>query len=254
MASYWREQSDQYPNTYNHDHQLLSRTRHSFRFPNVSCINKSRRRVVNLHGRYINREGVCLSPLGVVGDSFDIDDPGILSWFMAGYSLTVGTFILVSGRCGDLFGYRRMFIIGFCWIALWSLVAGLSVYSHYILFIFARVFQGIIIPWGMDMSFPAATLMLSNAVERKHQGVAASLVTTVVNYSISLSLGLAGTVEVHVNNGGHTLDDVLRAYRGALYLAVGLGGLGMFLSAIYVFKGYRAERRPAKSKHEEAEG
>ena len=58
--------------------------------------------------------GVCLSPLDIVGDSFDVDDPGILSWFMAGYSLTVGTFILVSGRCGVLFGYRPTFTIGFC--------------------------------------------------------------------------------------------------------------------------------------------
>ena len=110
----------------------------------------------------------------------------------------------------------------------------------------------LVIPWGMDMSFPAATLMLSNAVERKHQGVAASLVTTIVNYSISLSLGLAGTVEVHVNNGGHTPDDLLKGYRGALYLAVGLGGLGMFLSAIYAFKGYRDERQSVKANNEQA--
>jgi MFS family permease len=100
--------------------------------------------------------GVCLSPPDIVGDSFDIDDSGILSWFMAGYSLTVGTFILVSGRCGDLFGYRRMFIIGFCWIVLWSLVAGLSVYSNYILFIFARVFQGI----GGALLMPNALALL----------------------------------------------------------------------------------------------
>jgi Dipeptide/tripeptide permease len=100
--------------------------------------------------------GVCLSPLDIVGDSFGIDDPGILSWFMAGYSLTVGTFILVSGRCGDLFGYRRMFIIGFCWIAVWSLVAGLSVYSNYILFVFARVFQGI----GGALLMPNALALL----------------------------------------------------------------------------------------------
>jgi hypothetical protein len=46
MASYWLGKSDQYPNTYNHDNQLLSHTRHSFRLSNVSCINKSRRRVV----------------------------------------------------------------------------------------------------------------------------------------------------------------------------------------------------------------
>lgn len=58
--------------------------------------------------------GICLSPLDIVGDSFGIKEPGILAWFIAGYSLTVGTFILVFGRCGDLFGYRRMFITGYC--------------------------------------------------------------------------------------------------------------------------------------------
>lgn len=58
------------------------------------------------------------------------------------------------------------------------------------------------------MSFPAATLLLSNAMPREHQGVAASLVATVVNYSISLALGFAGTVEVHVPYG----KDMLRGY------------------------------------------
>ncbi|KAL4993139.1 hypothetical protein BDV10DRAFT_190253 [Aspergillus recurvatus] len=59
----------------------------------------------------------------------------------------------------------------------------------------------VVIPWGMDMSFPAATLMLSNAVKNEHQGLAASLVTTVVNYSISLSLGFAGTIESQITSG-----------------------------------------------------
>ena len=48
----------------------------------------------------------------------------------------------------------------------------------------AQTFVAIVItPWGMDMSFPAGTLIMSNAVERKHQGTAASLVSTIVNYS-----------------------------------------------------------------------
>ncbi|KAL4919706.1 major facilitator superfamily [Aspergillus aurantiobrunneus] len=87
--------------------------------------------------------GICLSPLDIVGADFGLEEPSVLAWFLAGYSLTVGTFILVFGRCGDLFGYRRMFVIGFLWLSLWSLVAGLSVYSNHILFIFARVLQGL---------------------------------------------------------------------------------------------------------------
>ena len=36
----------------------------------------------------------------------------------------------------------------------------------------------IFITWGMDMSFPAATIIMSNAVKPEHQGVAASLIMT----------------------------------------------------------------------------
>ncbi|KAI1143929.1 MFS general substrate transporter [Hypoxylon sp. FL0543] len=73
----------------------------------------------------------------------------------------------------------------------------------------------LIITWGMDLSFPAATLMLSDLVSSEHQGIAASLVTTVVNYSGALALGIAGTVELRVNGGGGDPQHILRGYRGA---------------------------------------
>lgn len=94
----------------------------------------------------------------------------------------------------------------------------------------------LIIPWGMDMSFPAGTLIMSNAVERKHQGMAASLVNTVVNYSISIGVGIAGTVETHVNNGGQTVEDELRGYRGAMYLGIGLSACGVLASVLFILK------------------
>lgn len=62
--------------------------------------------------------GTCLSPLDIIGDSFDITNLGILSWLIAGYSLAVGTFILFFGRCGDVFGYRVVYIIGFAWLSV----------------------------------------------------------------------------------------------------------------------------------------
>lgn len=72
---------------------------------------------------------------------------------------------------------------------------------------------------------------MSNNMSRKHQGIAASLVNTVVNYSISIGLGMAGTVESHVNNGGR---DVLKGYRGAMYLGIGLAGLGIAIAVLFV--------------------
>ncbi|KAI9710082.1 MAG: hypothetical protein M1820_002884 [Bogoriella megaspora] len=451
--------------------------------------------------------GQCLAILHIIGASFSLTNPGSLSWLIAGYSLTVGTFILFSGRLGDVFGYKRLLIIGFSWFSLWSLVAGLSIYSNHVLFVFARVLQGIgpaivlpnglailgatyapgrrkdmvfalfgacapggalvggvfaalfaltwwpwaffsfaialavtamvsvwVIPegprkpdhakkslgekikdldlpgavtgitalvlfnfawnqapivgwqkayiivtlilgvaffglffyielnvaraplipfgilsadvafvlacvalgwscfgiwvyysyqymqvlrgispllsmawasplaisgaaaavttgfllsklrpawvmtlamtffltgviliatdpvdqiywgqtffcfivtcWGMDMSFPAATIILSNSVSRKGaQGLSASLVTTIVNYSISLGLGFAGTVEVNQNNGGITRADILKGYRAALYMGVGLAGGGLIVSTIFLLRSYILDRQ-----------
>jgi len=63
-------------------------------------------------------------------------------------------------------------------------------------------FSVLIICVGMDTSFPAATIIFSNAVPHQCQGMGASVVMTVINYSKSLGLGFAGTVEIYINNGG----------------------------------------------------
>lgn len=86
--------------------------------------------------------GQTLNLVHIIGHHFNTTNPGTLSWFIAGYSLTVGSFILLFGRFGDYFGHKRLFIVGLCWFSLWSMVAGVSNYSTYVLFVFARVFQG----------------------------------------------------------------------------------------------------------------
>lgn len=75
---------------------------------------------------------------------------------------------------------------------------------------------------------------------REHQGIAASLVNTAVNYSISIGLGMAGTVEGHVNKDGR---DMLKGYLGAWYLGIGLGALGMVVSVCFVFFGGSSENK-----------
>ena len=98
----------------------------------------------------------------------------------------------------------------------------------------------IIAPWGMDMSFPAATVILSDSMPKEHQGLAASLVNTVVNYSISIGLGIGGTVEVSVNRGN---EDLLRGYRGAWYAGIGLSGMGILFASYFVVSEHLQRRR-----------
>ncbi|KAJ3535722.1 hypothetical protein NM208_g7020 [Fusarium decemcellulare] len=111
----------------------------------------------------MTQAGLALSvvPMHIIGDSFGATNPGDLSWFTAGYSLTVGTFILIAGRLGDVFGYKRFFVGGFIWFGLWSLIAGFAVYSGEILFDFCRAMQGI----GPAFMLPNAVAILSHAYE-----------------------------------------------------------------------------------------
>lgn len=80
-------------------------------------------------------------------------------------------------------------------------------------------------PLGIDLSFPSATLLMSQLVPPKEQGIAASLIATVVYYSQSIGLGIAGTVETRVADGS-----LMKGYRGAFYTGIGLSTLGFLLS------------------------
>ncbi|RYP56419.1 hypothetical protein DL771_011900 [Monosporascus sp. 5C6A] len=64
--------------------------------------------------------------------------------------------------------------------------------------------------------------------------LAASLVSTVVNYGASIALGFAGTVEVNVNNCGLTEADVLKGYGEVLYVVIGLVWFGVVICVAFL--------------------
>lgn len=106
---------------------------------------------------------MALTPMNLILDSFTEQSSGIEGservWFMGSYALTVGTFILISGRLGDLFGLKPVLLAGWIWIVLWSIITGLSYYSGSIIFfIICRAFQGI----GFALLLPCAIGILGN--------------------------------------------------------------------------------------------
>jgi hypothetical protein len=100
------------------------------------------------------------------------------------------------------------------------------------------------------MSFPSATVILSNTMPREHQGVAASLVNTVVNYSISIGLGFAGIVNTRINPSlKPTQQQLLDGFRGAWYTGIILGGLGIVVSIIFVLTHLKSLRKQGGPPH-----
>jgi EmrB/QacA subfamily drug resistance transporter len=64
-----------------------------------------------------------------------------LAWVVNAYLLTFGGFLLLGGRLGDLFGHRRLFMIGIALFTLASLADGLSTTQAFL--VTARGIQGI---------------------------------------------------------------------------------------------------------------
>ncbi len=64
-----------------------------------------------------------------------------LAWVVNAYLLTFGGFLLLGGRLGDLYGHRRLFLIGLVLFTLASLACGLS--SSQTSLIIARAIQGL---------------------------------------------------------------------------------------------------------------
>ncbi len=64
-----------------------------------------------------------------------------LAWVANAYLLTFGGFLLLAGRLGDLFGHRRLFLIGISLFTLASLACGLA--TSQAVLVGARALQGL---------------------------------------------------------------------------------------------------------------
>ncbi|KAG0239362.1 hypothetical protein BGW41_007776 [Actinomortierella wolfii] len=78
-----------------------------------------------------------------------------MQWIISAYALAFGGLLLLAGRAGDLFGHKKVFLIGLSWFALWSLVCGFG--SSPVMFCIARALQGA----GAAFTIPTALALIS---------------------------------------------------------------------------------------------
>ncbi|MBV9349272.1 MAG: MFS transporter, partial [Patescibacteria group bacterium] len=90
-----------------------------------------------------------------------------LAWVVNAYLLTFGGFLLLGGRLGDLFGQRRVFLIGLSLFTLASLACGLA-FSQWFLVV-SRAVQGI---GGAIVNAVALSLTMSLFVEERDRAKA----------------------------------------------------------------------------------
>ncbi|KAB8216248.1 major facilitator superfamily domain-containing protein [Aspergillus novoparasiticus] len=97
---------------------------------------------------------------GIAGGSTLTNAMGVegtyASWIGASYALTQGTFVLMSGRLGDVFGHRRLLLIGGAWLSLCVLVGAFC--NNFFAFVTMRALAGV----GGAFIMPNAVAMISS--------------------------------------------------------------------------------------------
>ncbi len=149
-----------------------------------------------------------------------------LSWVMTAYSLVFGGLLLFGGRAGDLFGRRRMFVIGTAVFTAASLPGGLAGSAE--LLIAARIAQGV----GAALAGPSTlALITSTFTETKARVRALALFSAMSSSGFAIGLLLGGLLTEWIS------------WRAALYINVPFGLAIVLLAPKYVTEPPRRRAR-----------
>jgi EmrB/QacA subfamily drug resistance transporter len=117
-----------------------------------------------------------------------------LAWVVNGYLLTYGGFLLLGGRLGDLFGHRRLFILGISVFTVASLACGLATTQWFL--VAARSVQGL---GGAVASAVSLSLMMGLFTEPADRAKAMGIFGFVASGGGSIGVLLGGILTDTLN-------------------------------------------------------
>ncbi|KGO42788.1 Major facilitator superfamily domain, general substrate transporter [Penicillium expansum] len=125
-----------------------------------SRTTKSRQVVITVLLVLANLVQMTVNFAGIAGGSALSESLGAkdtyASWIAASYALTQGTFVLVSGRLGDVYGHRELVLAGGAWLTICTLASAFC--SNFFAFVTMRALAG----FGGALIMPNAVAMISS--------------------------------------------------------------------------------------------
>ena len=115
-----------------------------------------------------------------------------LEWVVTGYALTFGALMLTGGKLADLFGRRRIFIVGLVIFTGASLACGLA--SSPSLLIGARVVQGA----GSALMNPATLSIITATFPPRQRGMAIGIWAGVAAMALAIGPLVGGLITQHI--------------------------------------------------------
>jgi EmrB/QacA subfamily drug resistance transporter len=151
-------------------------------------------------------------------------DVGTAQWVINAYALTFGVLIVVGGRLADIFGRKRIFIVGAAIFAVFSLLGGAAQDTAWLLA--CRTLMGI----GGALMWPAILGMTFAALPESKAGLAGGLI-----------LGAAGIGNAVGPMFGGVLTDLL-SWRWIFFVNVPIAAFGVLATWLAI---HQTEPEPA---------
>ncbi|HJP80947.1 MAG TPA: MFS transporter [Candidatus Saccharimonadales bacterium] len=149
-----------------------------------------------------------------------------IQWLIAGYSLTFATLLITGGRMGDVFGYKKLFLIGVSGFSLASLLCGIA-WNPEVL-IAARLIQGMTAALMVPQVMSLMQVMYKPSERAGVMGLFGALA------GVAASLGpVIGGFLIHANIAG--LD-----WRPIFLINVPVGVFAFFMAMKYLPNGKSA--------------
>lgn len=141
---------------------------------------------------------------------------GTLQWVITAYTLCSASLMAIGGRLGDIYGHKRLFIIGTLIFVITSALAGIS--RDTTLLIASRVGQGI----GIAMVVPITTALVYLTFEKRQQGLALGFLTGTTGVAMAIGPTIGGILITYLS------------WRWVFFINIPIGIFAMIMASILI--------------------
>ncbi|HEX6796341.1 MAG TPA: MFS transporter [Ktedonobacterales bacterium] len=151
-----------------------------------------------------------------------------LQWVVNAYALSLAVFLVTGGRLGDIFGRKRLFMLGLGLFALGSLICGVSGsfsiggFSHIQVLIAARAFQGI----GGAIMTPLALAIIAATFGGRERAAAIGIYGGVTGLAVAIGPVVGGLLVTNVG------------WQSIFFVNVPIGVIGIAMCALTVSESF----------------